>query len=292
MRLARVQTPQQAACVGLLQDEQLLLTPHDDPLAVIGLEQLALTGERLEWGALYAGRLPGYRLLPPIETPEVWACGFTYQRGPQFGRSPMIPKGPAYTHAIESGRPEIFFKTTGFRVVGHNESVGIRGDSHYGAVEAELCLILDAQSRPVLFTAGNDVSAWDIEAQNPLWLAQSKTFEACCALGPLAVTREHLPPEARVRCRVTRGETVLFEDSVPLAQLHWSFEELAAFARAYTPLPPGTVLMTGTAVIRPDAESLEEGDVVAVEIDGIGTLRNPARRLSPGVDSQKYTFKR
>lgn len=292
MQLARVQTPQNEAVVGLLEGERLLLTPHRDPLEVVNLERPALTGERLEWAALYAGRLPGYRLLPPVAAPEVWAYGFTYQRGPQFGRSPVIPKGPAYTHAIESGRPEIFFKTTGFRVVGHNEAVGIRGDAQYGAVEAELCLILDAQTRPVLFTAGNDVSAWDIEAQNPLWLAQSKTFEACCALGPLAVTREHLPAEARVRCRVLRGGQVLFDDSVPLAHLHWSFDELAAFARTYTPLPPGTVLMTGTAVIRPDAEGLKEGDVVEVEIDGIGMLRNPARRLSSGVDSQKYEFNR
>jgi 2-dehydro-3-deoxy-D-arabinonate dehydratase len=290
MRLARVHTPQHAALVGLLEDGQLQLTPHHDPLEVLVLERPALTGERLDWGELVAGRLPGYRLLPPVDAPEVWAFGFTYQRGPQFARSPMIPKGPAYTDAIESGRPEIFFKTTGFRVVAHNEAVGIRGDSNYGAVEAELCLILDAVGNPVLFTAGNDVSAWDIEARNPLWLAQSKTFEACCALGPLAVTREHLPPDACVRCRVFRQGKVLFDDSVPLSQLHWSFAELAGFARTFTPLARGTVLMTGTAVIRPDANGLEEGDIVEVEIDGIGVLRNPARRLHSNIGLKKYEF--
>lgn len=292
MQLARLETPQNSTVVGLLEGDRLLLTPHRDPLEALALERPALTGEQLDWEPLHAGKLDGYRLLPPVDAPEVWACGFTYRRGPQFGRSPMIPRGPAYTHAIAAGRPEIFFKTTGFRVVGHNQAIGIRGDSHYGAVEAELCLILDGEGQPVLFTAGNDVSAWDIEAQNPLWLAQSKTFEACCALGPLAVTREHLPADARVRCRVLRGDEVLFDDSVPLSDLQYSFEELAAFARTYTPLPPGTVLMTGTAVIRPDDVSTEAGDVVEVFIDGIGLLSNPCRRLHSGVPSRKYEFPR
>jgi 2-dehydro-3-deoxy-D-arabinonate dehydratase len=292
MRLARIKTPSRDTVIGLLEKEQLLLTPHHDPIEVLSLEQPALTGERLSWADLEANKLPGFEILPPIDAPEVWAFGFTYRRGPQFSRSPVIPKGPAYTHAINSGRPEIFFKTTGFRVVGHNMAVGIRGDAQYGAVEAELCMIVDANGQPVLFTGGNDVSAWDIEAQNPLWLAQSKTFEACCALGPIAVTREHLPANAQVRCRVLRNEAVLFDDAVPLSDLLWSFDELAAFARTYTPLPAGTVLMTGTGVIRPDAESLEAGDVVEISIDGIGVLRNPARRLYAATDFRMYEFKR
>lgn len=292
MRMARVSTPVFGPRIGLLEEDQLLLTPHDNPLDVLELERPALTGERLDWILLERGELAGYRLLPPIEAPEVWAFGFTYRRGAQFARSRMIPSGPAYAHAIASGRPEIFFKTTSFRVVGHNEAVGIRGDSRYGAVEAELCLILDESGTPVLYTAGNDISAWDIEAQNPLWLAQSKTFEACCALGPLAVTKEHLPPRAEVRCRVIRGSEVLFDDAVALSEMHWSFEELAAYARAYNPLPRGTVLMTGTAVIRPDDVSTEEGDLIEVLIDGIGTLRNPARRLRSGVNLKQYEFNR
>lgn len=290
MRMARIATPLGGPQIGLLEEEQLLLTPHQDPLEVLDLDRPALTGERLDWNQLVEGMLEGYRLLPPIDAPEVWAFGFTYRRGAQFARSEMIPRGPAYAHAIASGRPEIFFKTTGFRVVGQNEAIGIRGDSRYGAVEAELCMIVDETGQPVLFTAGNDVSAWDIEAQNPLWLAQSKTFEACCALGPLAVTREHLPTGASVRCRVIRAGEVLFDGSVPLSDMHWSFEELAAYARTYNPLPRGTVLMTGTAVIRPDDVSTEEGDIVEVHIDGIGVLRNPARRLKSGVNLKRYEF--
>jgi len=291
MKLVRVLNAKYQAVVGMLQDQTVRLTSHQDPLEVLRQAQPALTGETLDWELLYAGKAAGFRLLSPVDPPEVWAYGFTYKRGPQFGRSPVIPKGPAYTAAIESGRPEIFFKTTGFRVVGHNAAIGIRGDSTYGAIEPELCMVLDADNRPVLFTAGNDVSAWDIEAQNPLWLAQCKTFESCCALGPVAVTREHLTDDARVSCRVLRGEQVLFDDSVALADLHWTFDELANFALVYNPLPAGSVLMTGTAVIRPDAEGLADGDWVEIKIDGIGTLRNYGRRLHIPPELERFSFR-
>jgi 2-dehydro-3-deoxy-D-arabinonate dehydratase len=292
MKLARIQVNGEVPVIGVLEGEQLRLTRESDALAVMAENNIAFTGERIPWEPLLAGKDERFRLLAPVDPPEVWACGFTYQRGPQFQRSEMLPSGPAYTDAIAAGRPEIFFKTTGFRVVGPNDPVGIRGDSRYTAVEAELCLILDEAARPVLFTAGNDVSAWDIEAENPLWLAQGKTFEACCPLGPLAVTREEIPGDARVRCRVLRGPQVLFDDSVPLSDLKYSFEDLANFAAVYNPLPKGAVLMTGTAVIRPGSQGLAEGDVVETIIDGIGTLRNVGKLLDAKFPVHDYDFSR
>lgn len=288
MKLARVQKGTQPPLVGVLEGDQLLLTAATEPLAILEASERPLTGERISWSALLAGNEPHYRLLAPIDPPEVWACGFTFKRGSQFSSSPMLPSGPAYTAAIAAGRPEIFFKTTGFRVVGPNGKIGIRGDASYTAVEAELCIILDANARPVLFTAGNDVSAWDIEARNPLWLAQCKTYEACCALGPLAVTADELPPDATIQCRVRRGSAELFSGSVSIRDMHWTFQEIAHFAAAFNPLPAGTVIMTGTAIIRPDSEGLAAGDVVEVEIEGIGTLRNVGKLLTSAVPFVPY----
>ncbi|GAB4473261.1 MAG: fumarylacetoacetate hydrolase family protein [Anaerolineae bacterium] len=276
--------------IGVLEGDRVLLTTEADPIRLVERGHPVFSGTALPWEPLLAGDLTGFRLLAPIDPPEVWGYGFTYKRGPQFDRSPMIPKGPAYTAAIEAGRPEIFFKTTGFRVVGPNDAVGIRGDARYTAVEAELCIIVDEHAQPVLLTAGNDVSAWDIEAQNPLWLAQCKTYEACCALGPVAVTPDEIPGAARVRCRVLRGNEVLFDDSAALSDMHWSLQELAYYAAVYNPLPRGTTLMTGTAVIRPDAASLADGDVVETIIDGIGTLRNVGRLLTSRVPPLPYGF--
>jgi 2-dehydro-3-deoxy-D-arabinonate dehydratase len=289
MKLGRVQANGEEPVVFILDRDMVYLTSFSDPLDVLDSSQdVRPEGPELVWEQLLAGEIPGYRLLAPVDPPEVWAYGFTYERGPQFGRSPMIPKGPAYTHAIEAGRPEIFFKTTGSRVVGPNEGIGIRGDAKYTAVEPELCLIVDENAQPRLFTAGNDVSAWDIEAQNPLWLAQCKTYEACCALGPLAVTRDELQPGSEIRCRVLRNSQELFAGSIPINKMHWSFEELANFAAAFNPLPRGTVLMTGTAIIRPDDESLAEGDVVEISIEGVGTLRNTGRQIESKVPFKPY----
>lgn len=276
----------------------------DARIAVLDGELLRLTGARsildpdpmrpdpgaepVPWDAVLNAAAPDYRLLAPLDPPEVWACGFTYRRGPQFAASPVIPRGPAYEAAVAAGRPEIFFKTTAHRVVGPNGAVGIRGDSTYTAVEAELCVILDSDGNPIFYTAGNDVSAWDIEARNPLWLAQGKTFEACCALGPLAVTPDEVPFDGTVTCRVRRNGKLLFEGSVSLSDLLWSPAEIADFARIYNPLPEGTVIMTGTAVIRPDAEGLRAGDVVEVTIDGIGTLRNMGADLRSPVPPVPY----
>lgn len=290
MKLARIQHIGRSSQVGILEGDRVYLTNEVDPLTLAEMVNPPLTGETISWEPLLTGRDPAFRLLAPIDPPEVWGYGFTYRRGPQFAQSPMIPRGPAYTAAIESGRPEIFFETTGFRVVGPNDPVGIRADSRYTAVEPELCLIIDKHARPVLFTAGNDVSAWDIEAQNPLWLPQCKTYEACCTLGPVAVTEDEIPAEARVRCRITRDDEILFDSSVPLSDLHWSYQDLAHYAAIYNPLPRGSVLMTGTAVIRPDRESLAEGDIVETIIDGIGTLRNVGRVLQTEVPLVPYAF--
>lgn len=290
MKLARIEKKGQTPQVGVLYDDRVHLTSESDPLTAAEMNPPPFTGETILWDPLLAGQDQVHRLLAPIDPPEVWGFGFTYKRGPQFVRSPMIPRGPAYNSAIEAGRPEIFFKTTGFRVVGPNDPVGIRPDSRYTAVEPELCLIVDGHARPLLFTAGNDVSAWDIEARNPLWLAQCKTYEACCTLGPLAVTEDEIPEGALVRCRVLRDGETLFDGSVSLSDMHWSFQELAYYAAVYNPLPRGAVLMTGTAVIRPDDESLADGDIVETTIDGIGTLRNIGRLLKTDIPLEPYAF--
>ena len=288
MKLGRLRVPDGTPKVFLLEDDDVWISDHSDPLEVLKVGNGVRREKPLRWNELLSGAVPGYKVLAPIEPPEVWAYGFTYERGPQFAKSPMIPKGDAYTAAASSNRPEIFFKTTALRVVGPNDCIGIRRDSVYTAVEAELCLIIDKEGRPVLCTAGNDVSAWDIEAMNPLWLAQGKTFEACCALGPVAVTMDELPRHAQVSCRIVRGEVELFHDSIALDKMRWSFDELADFAGAFNPLLEGTVLMTGTAIIRPDRESLAEGDVVEIAIDGIGTLTNTGRHIDSKVPTTPY----
>ncbi len=286
--LARLQWGDATPRIGIVEDGLVHLTYFESLLDWFEAERTSWAGISLDWDQLLRGSVEGYRVLAPLAPPEVWGYGFTYERGSQFTTSPVIPTGAAYEHAIASGRPEIFFKTTAWRVVGPEQEIGIRGDAGYTAAEAELCVIIDGDARPILFTAGNDVSAWDIEARNPLWLAQGKTYESCCSLGPVAVTRDELRPNAEIRCRISRSGEPLFEGSNRIDRMHWSFDELAQFAAAFNPLPPGTVLMTGTGIVRPDAESLVDGDIVEISIEGIGVLRNRAAKLSSPVPYRPY----
>ena len=93
-----------------------------------------------------------------------------------------------YAHVYREPRPEIFFKGTARVCVGTGQAIGIRPDSKFTAPEPELALVLGATAAIFGYTLANDVSAWDIERENALYLPQSKVYTACCALGPVIVT--------------------------------------------------------------------------------------------------------
>src|SRR5881628_2151507 len=167
-----------------------------------------------------------------------------------------------YDHVYESERPELFFKATASRTVGPNGAIGIRRDSALTAVEPELAVIVGGRGRIVGYTIGNDLSAWDIERANPLFLPQSKTFDGCFACGPALVTAGEIgdPHGLELTCTIRRAGRVLYQ------------------GRSNT-CPPGTVLSTGTGILVPDEHALAEGDIVEITLDRVGTLRNPVRRL-------------
>ncbi len=69
----------------------------------------------------------GVTLLAPVESQEVWACGVTYLRS-RAARMEESATADVYARAYEAERPEIFFKSAGWRVVGHHGDIGIRPD--------------------------------------------------------------------------------------------------------------------------------------------------------------------
>ena len=163
------------------------------------------------------------------------------------------------------------------------EEICIRGDSYWNVPEPELAFILGLNQEIIGFTVGNDVSSRDIEGENPLYLSQAKIYEGCCALGPSIVTVDEVGAEQKIRieCRVFRSGSLIFEGSTETSQMKRSFEELRSYLCRYNPVPPGSVCLTGTGIVPPDDFSLEEGDIVEISIEKIGTLRNPVRRLRP-----------
>ncbi|RKY04328.1 fumarylacetoacetate hydrolase [Candidatus Poribacteria bacterium] len=221
-------------------------------------------------------------LLIPIEPPEVWGCGVTYLRSAKS--RDRETETDLYTRAYNAERPEIFFKATASRCVGPNEPIYIRSDSNDTVPEPELAYVLDSRGRIIGFTIANDVSARDIEGENPLYLPQAKIFKGCCALGPIIATPSEItdPMDLNIRCRIIRDEELIYEGEANTSQMRRSFEEINRFLMRDNPIPTGTVVLTGTGVVLPDDISLEDGDIVEIEIDEIGVLSNPVRKLGEG----------
>ena len=215
--------------------------------------------------------------LIPLQPREVWGCGCTYETSASFRDAEHGTREGFYAHVYEAARPEIFFKGTSRVCVGPGQPIGIRSDSKFTAPEPELALILGGKGRILGFTLANDVSAWDIERENPLYLPQSKTYSACCALGPVIVTIDEIA-DARalhMTCSITRGANQIFAGETPISRLGRSFETLVEYLLRSNPVPAGSVVLTGTGIIVKEDAALAAGDVVTIKVPEIGELSNP-----------------
>ena len=126
------------------------------------------------------------------------------------------------------------------------------------------------------YVVGNDVSSRTIEGENPLYLPQAKVYDRSCALGP-GIVPVWAAPELPlpITLEVRRGEDVVFTGSTSTAALTRSFDELAGWLLAALDFPVGVVLLTGTGIVPDESFSLSAGDLVTIDIAGIGTLTNP-----------------
>src|SRR5262250_3372429 len=158
----------------------------------------------------------------PLHPVEVWACGCTYEMSASFRDAEHGTREGMYAYVYKEKRPEIFFKGTARVCVGPGQPIGIRVDSKFTAPEPELALLLGSKGKILGYTLANDVSAWDIERENPLYLPQSKVYTACCALGPVIVTTDELtePYNLSMSCAITRNGSTRFEGSTSTSKLH------------------------------------------------------------------------
>jgi len=213
----------------------------------------------------------------PIVPPEVWACGCTYETSASFRDAEHGAREGMYAYVYQHPRPEIFFKGTARVCVGPGQAIGIRADSRFTAPEPELALVLGSKGNIVGYTLANDVSAWDIERENALYLPQSKVYTACCALGPVIVTPDELPDpyNLAITCTIVRNREVLFSGETSTAKLHRRFEELLGYLLRANPVPAASVLLTGTGIIVTEDAALQPNDTVEIRVPQIGGLSNP-----------------
>jgi 2-dehydro-3-deoxy-D-arabinonate dehydratase len=221
-----------------------------------------------------------HRPVLPVHPPEVWGCGCTYETSASFRDAEHGTREGMYAYVYREQRPEIFFKGTARVCVASGQPIGIRKDSQFTAPEPELAVVLGSAGRVVGYTLANDVSAWDIERENALYLPQSKTYDGCCALGPVMVTADSLEPyRLDMTCTITRNGTQRFTGKISTAKLHRRIETLVEYLMRSNHVPCGSVVLTGTGIIVTKEAALDPGDVVTIRIPEIGELSNPAARM-------------
>ncbi|MEV5025576.1 fumarylacetoacetate hydrolase family protein [Paenibacillus sp. LPE1-1-1.1] len=219
-------------------------------------------------------------LTTPLDAPEVWAAGVTYQRSREArnyeATEGRLDADTFYDKVYDAERPELFMKSTAARTVGPGEAVCLRSDSSWQVPEAELGLVLDSTGAIVGYTAGNDMSCRDIEGENPLYLPQAKIWKRSCSIGPFVRLAETVadPYALSIACRIYRDEALVVEESAGTGQLKRRLEDLAGFLKRDNDLFDGTVLLTGTCLVPPNQFTLASGDRIEIEIEGIGTLVN------------------
>ena len=298
MKLLQFYIPDKGTRVGILEDGQILdLTAADEGLgttldilnrSISQGESMDAVVERVRPGVSQVHPYADLNVLPdperphldmPIYPPEVWGFGVTYKRSALERDTDSA--SDIYTRVYFGERPEVFFKATPSRCVGPNGAICIRRDSDLTAVEPELAFILGKDREIVAYTVCNDVSAWDIERDNPLYLPQSKAFLGCCALGPTLVTIPGIPDPLglEISCRIIKGGKVAYEGKTNSSQINRPFDQLVEYLTRDNPVPVGTAVSTGTGIMPPNEFSLEDGDRVDIEIEGIGLLSNPVKKL-------------
>ena len=213
-------------------------------------------------------------LLAPAESQEVWAAGVTYLRS-RAARMEESSESDVYARVYEAERPELFFKAAGWRVVGHGGATGVRADSAWNVPEPELAVLTNHRGEVVAYACGNDMSSRSIEGENPLYLPQAKVYDRSCSIGPAAVLAWEVDLSgAAMTMKITRGGAPIFEGAASLSDMVRNPAEVAAVLHSAYTLPEGAWLLTGTSLVPPPPYTAEAGDVVTIEIEGVGRLVN------------------
>jgi 2-keto-4-pentenoate hydratase/2-oxohepta-3-ene-1,7-dioic acid hydratase in catechol pathway len=260
-------------------------------------------------GALRVGALDGETVRDAgaagpagfVPTAEAWrslaaASGTEYALADVELKLPVVPGklvciGLNYRdHAEETGAeipslPMVFAKFTS-ALIGPGETIVIPYDEPRTDYEAELALVIGTRVRRAKgaaalaaiggITAFNDVSGREAQFAPGRQFTRGKSFDTFAPLGPCVASVDGLDLGAlRVSCTLS-GE-VLQDSST--ANLIFGVQELVEFCSAAFTLEPGDVIATGTPPGVGDARTppryLQDGDVVEIEVEGVGVLSNP-----------------
>jgi 2-keto-4-pentenoate hydratase/2-oxohepta-3-ene-1,7-dioic acid hydratase in catechol pathway len=222
--------------------------------------------------------LEDVRLLAPLRPPKIVAIGLNYL---DHIRETKL-EAPT--------RPLVFTKFTTSLIGDGDEIVIDRELTARVDWEVELGVVIgrrmsrvsvrDALDHVFGYTAANDVSARDLQFSDGQWV-RAKSLDTFCPLGPVIVTADEIPDPQRLALSTrVNGETV---QSSSTAEMIFGVAELLSFCSHSFALESGDVVLTGTpwgcGEFMSPVRSLQAGDVVEVEVERIGMLRNPVVEL-------------
>jgi 2-keto-4-pentenoate hydratase/2-oxohepta-3-ene-1,7-dioic acid hydratase in catechol pathway len=203
------------------------------------------------------------KLLSPLIPGKIVAAGWNYiDHAREFDRP--IPEFPT-----------IFLKPPS-SVIGMGDGIILPEISRQVEHECELAIVIGKKAKMILpedaysyifgYTAANDVTARDLQKKDETW-ARAKGFDTFCPLGPWIVT-DFEPADAMLTCRVNSE----LRQMASTRDMIFPIPSILAFISSIMTLNPGDIILTGTPA---GTAPLEAGDVVEVQIDGIGSLTNP-----------------
>jgi 2-dehydro-3-deoxy-D-arabinonate dehydratase len=278
-RLAKVAGPDGQPRWAVLDDAGAIgLLPPGTTLGSLLALDAAAFGETL--GAVPRAPAASPALRAPVDDDtEVWAAGVTYEVSRQARMTESTEAG-IYAKVYTATRPELFFKGVGWRVAGPGAPIGVREDSTWDVPEPELGIVCDAAGGIAGYTVVNDVSSRSIEGENPLYLPQAKIFRGACAVGPWIRLASAVPDPYRlgIAVRILRDGGLVWSGQTSTARLRRKLDELVSYLYRGDVFPRGVILATGTSAVPGDDVTLQQGDEVVIEIEGVGTLANPVLR--------------
>ena len=206
------------------------------------------------------------QLLPPVPNPEKIICmGLNYRDHAAEGHQ-EIPEHPRWFGKFANS------------LIGDGADIVLPvAHADFVDYEAELAVVIGRDGKVAGAMPFNDVSARDLQLQNPLWTS-GKAIDTFAPCGPALVTLDEAGDLDAPRAIRTRVNDELLQDGSTEDMIFGIQETVDWLARTIT-LTPGDIIATGTpaGVGGYQGRFLKPGDVVEVEVEGLGAVTNPVR---------------